>query len=353
MDATLSVSLSYRCAFALIALCLCLEPVCGEAVSISAVRVITFGDPDAVDENPQRQSAVVSAVAIAPDGSHIVAAGDDHVIRVFDAATGDMTQQLEGHTDWVRGLSLSGDGKTVVSVGADQCCRTWNTRTGDQLSVTDKFEHPLRAVVFHPNGLQFAAPGFCCSARIYSLSGGHLSLEIACPQHDHAAVAFSPDGKHLAVGSGDGQLRIWDVTSGQQIQLIDASERRLRAIAYSPDGTTIATGGDGPTVTLWDPATGERRQAVYVRPTKVFCLKFIDADQLAVAGSDNRVQIWRTNGPSLIKLLEGHTGTITSLAVDAKGTILASGSFDTTIRVWHLIDTASSKTATRAAMPTR
>ncbi len=252
-----------RYAWALLAMLCSYELAVGETMSVAPSMVISFGDPQAVDDNPQRNSAVVTALAMTPNGQRILAAGDDHVVRVFDVLSGQMTQRLAGHTDWIRGLALGADGQTVVTAGADCCCRTWNSQTGEELSVTEPQSQPLRCVEFHPNGVQFAATGFCCPTRVYNLSGGHRSLEIESPQSDHTAVAFSPDGTHLAVGSSDGQLSIWDVTTNEQVQLIAADTRRIRAIAYSPNGQTIATGGDGQTVSLWDPATGQRQSELY------------------------------------------------------------------------------------------
>jgi WD40 repeat protein len=43
--------------------------------------------------------------------------------------------------------------------------------------------------------------------------------------------------------------------------------------------------------------------------------------------------------------LEGHTGTVAALACDATGRVLVSGSYDTTIRIWNLEESASPSVA--------
>jgi WD40 repeat protein len=45
----------------------------------------------------------------------------------------------------------------------------------------------------------------------------------------------------------------------------------------------------------------------------------------------------------------GHTGTVASLACDAKADTLVSGSYDTTIRVWNLTGAPAPATASREA----
>ncbi|QDU57455.1 WD40 repeat domain-containing protein [Aeoliella mucimassa] len=329
-----------------------------EIPSIAPARVIPFGDPDALDANPQRRTAVVTAVVLSPDNSRLAAAGDDHKVRLFDTASGELIQELDGHHDWVRGLSITGDGETIVSAGADCCCRCWNIHTGDLLHVTQQGHGPMRCVAFHPNGVQFAAAGFCCPPSIYNYSAGNsqetrIAMQSPATKFDHTAVVFSPDGTLLAATSADGTLRVWRVATAELLHEIKADSRRLRAVAFSPNGQTIATGGDGAKVCLWDLQSGILQQEIPIRPAKVFCMSFVNDAELAVGGTDNRVQVWRVDSASLLKILEGHSGTITSLAVDTTSKLLVTGSFDTTIRVWHLDRMAETKTATRPVEATK
>lgn len=316
-----------------------------ETQSLKSVVTIPLGDPGADDPNPQRRTAVATSLAIAADGDWIAAGGDQHTIRVFDARSGQLIHRMTGHEDWVRGLSLASDGQTLVSAASDCCCRTWNAETGELQSVTGHAGKPLRCTAFHPNGSQFAAAGFGCPAMIYNVSHNQAMKHLAGPATDYTSLQFSPDGKQLAAVSSDGYLRVWDVVLGELRYEVAADLRRLRAVAYSPDGQFIATGGDGQTVKMWQADTGAAKQELYVRPAKVFCIHFLNNEELAVGGTDNRVQIWRFDGPSLVKLLEGHTGTICALDSSANGSLLVSGSFDTTVRVWNLDRSPSKKTA--------
>ena len=330
-----------------------------ELLAIPPVRVIQFGDPSAEPSNPQRRTAVVTAVAMSPDGKQLAAGGDDHMVRLFDVSTGEMKHQLAGHHDWIRGLSLASDGETLASVANDHSCRLWQLSTGKSIEPAHQGKKRLRSVAFHPNGLQLATVGFHCPACIYNLSGGQLALEAACACHDSLSIAFSPDGARFAVAGRNGVLRIWDTASGRVLHNITADERCVRAIAFSPDSQRIATGGDGKEVRIWNVATGKRQFSLSSRPAKVFCLKFVNNQELAVGGTDNNIAIWRfaepsiVRGASMVKLLVGHTGSVTSLAFDAQHKTLASGSYDTTIRIWNLEDEVAEKTANSSALPTR
>src|ERR1700692_276653 len=67
----------------------------------------------------------VSALAFTPDGKTLFTASADHLIRVWDPATGKEVRRLEGHKDAVRSLALAPDGKTLASGSADRTVRVW------------------------------------------------------------------------------------------------------------------------------------------------------------------------------------------------------------------------------------
>ena len=66
--------------------------------------------------------------------------------------------------------------------------------------------------------------------------------------------------------------------------------------------------------------------------TKVFALEFVGSELLAVGGSDNQIQIWDVSSGEQVRLLSGHTGSVSSLAFSQYH--LISASFDTTLRMW-------------------
>ena len=64
-----------------------------------------------------------------PNGRLLVAAGDDHLIRVIDLTTQRITKVIRGHVDWVDTAEFSPDGRWLVTAGNDQRVVMWDVET--------------------------------------------------------------------------------------------------------------------------------------------------------------------------------------------------------------------------------
>ena len=73
-----------------------------------------------------------------------------------------------------------------------------------------------------------------------------------------------------------------------------------------------------------------------------------DGEQIATAGVDGAVKLWKPNGAS-IKTLKGHTSVVRSVKFSPDGAMLVSGGDDKTLKFWKrdgtLLKTVSTKTA--------
>lgn len=59
-------------------------------------------------------------------------------------------------------------------------------------------------------------------------------------------------------------------------------------------------------------------------------------DMVATGSYDSTVRLWDVETSTCIGVLEGHTGSVTCVAFDRAGARLASGSFDQTMRIWDV-----------------
>jgi WD40 repeat protein len=65
---------------------------------------------------------MATGVAFSPEGRFLASSGEDDLIKIWDAATGEEQAVLKGHEPHAYGLVFSPDGKTLVSTGG---ARLW------------------------------------------------------------------------------------------------------------------------------------------------------------------------------------------------------------------------------------
>ncbi len=118
------------------------EVVWGLAVSPSG-RLIATGTGGATDGNPLL---------------HRIKMGQEHVIRLWDAASGKLVREINGHTGPVFALAFSPDGQTLVSGGWDGTIRMWDVATGSELAMA-KGEGPVFSLGLTPDGGQLVVGG--------------------------------------------------------------------------------------------------------------------------------------------------------------------------------------------------
>lgn len=303
-------------------------------------------------DSAEERAAVVTAVAIGPRGETIAAAGDDHRVRLWNAADGRRLRTLEGHHDWVRGVRFAPDGERLATVADDSTLRFWDLRSAGApaLRRLSKADGPLRAVGFAAGGDRVATAGYKARLRVFDTGSGAEVNDFDCACGDTTCLAFSPRAGLIAVAGRSGAVRLWDTDSSGPPVDLPGDGRRVRTLAFSPSGAVLAAAGDGPAVRLWRveplraaispsmPIAGDGllEGEILTRPGKTHALAFLGDELLAVGGTADVIRLYDTESRSQRGELRGHTGAVAALDASADGRVLVSGAFDATVRVWSI-----------------
>jgi WD40 repeat protein len=247
-------------------------------------------------------------------------------------------------------LSYSGDGKLLATGSADGTACLWEAATGKLLrSLEASAEGAVRSVALSGNGKLLATGGDDKTVRLWETATGRL-LWTSGPQADNvAAVAFSPDGRFLAVATdlAFGRLVVWEVASRRPHWTFKVTADRVWCVAFSPDGKTLAAGGgrwSDPAagrgwLWLWELETGKERHALTGHGEPVEGLAFSrDGTLLASASWDRTVKLWNPATGEEVRTLSGHGGHVHGVAFSPDGKAVASASHDATVKLWDVAD---------------
>jgi WD40 repeat protein len=287
---------------------------------------------ETVPHTKHERKPVVTGVSLQNNGSLLAIVGDDHYICLYDVKKQRYIEHLKEHKDWVRAVKFSPDGKTLVTCGNDRRILFWEASDWNQPIRTRKSNEAVINLAFSPDGSKVASVGFDKKVKIFRTEDGSTLDELNCSCNDNDAVAFSSDGQWLAAGGRDGKVTIWEAESLSQIAQFKAHKRRIRSLEFSPDSKLVSA-GDDQIVRFTNPANIADYRAMPRQSAKIYATAVTELHQIAIAGSDNLIRLWDSRNSQELGVLEGHTGTVSSLAVS--DTLLVSGSFDTTVRLWQ------------------
>ncbi|HEY1376239.1 MAG TPA: sigma-70 family RNA polymerase sigma factor, partial [Gemmataceae bacterium] len=197
-----------------------------------------------------------SDVAFTPDGSKVVAVGEDTAAGVWDVATGRELCRLSGGGTSV-GVAADGATATVVDA-AKKAVTVYDLATGRATAsrpVPDAGENGVYRVSADGRTVLI---GQSRQVRLVDVAGGKETA-IPCDVDIVWALALSPDGRALAAARNsihDGRLRLVRVPTGEPVVPADGHGDGVLYLAFSPDGKLVATSDWAGVTRLWDAATG-------------------------------------------------------------------------------------------------
>ena len=332
----------------------------------------------------------VLALAFTHDGRTLATGSQDRTIKLWNVRTGQERMTLGGNRHNVYNLAFTRAGDRLLSTGEDGTLRIWSApRPAARLTLRSSF--PVTALAFAPDG-RLAVGGLVPEVAFWDPTTGEQTLTFKAWQNSLNGIAFSPDGrtlatagyvggvkfwdafgrargglaapgvlfglaysrdgKTLAAGRGEanlsggvlrlsslnpahwkgGDVRRWDVASGRPLPVLKHGHAVL-SVAYRPDGQELASAGLDGTVKLWNLEAGTVRRTLS-RGMALAVSYSPDGTLLASAGQS--LCLWHPASGKEVRVLEGHSGFVSTVAFSPDGRLLASGGYDRTVRVWEV-----------------
>lgn len=99
----------------------------------------------------------VDAVAVLPDGRHMVSGSADRTLHLWDLKTGVVLKKMEGHYDRVKVLAVSRDGQLIASGDESGHFIVWQGETRESLTESIKaHSYAISSLDFSPDGTALA-----------------------------------------------------------------------------------------------------------------------------------------------------------------------------------------------------
>ncbi|HEY5911612.1 MAG TPA: protein kinase [Verrucomicrobiae bacterium] len=285
----------------------------------------------------QEASSVLS-LANSPE---FLAVGLQDSVRIYDAKTGSLVKTLAKSGSSV---ALSSSGLLVTA--SKGTVRVW--RTADWSEAYSVPEH-MAPVAFSADGQRLAATSLA-GVHVYDSADGKLAAEIP---KSMPPFAFSPVGNVIAVDSTNG-IVLWDLEARKALRTLEHSDgmftpwtRGMSVLAFSADGHSIVAARNTPrdgsifVLEMWACATGEKVASAPQRPNTpehsgmIASVAFDPRGQLLASGSwDHSIRLWDVATLECVERLHGNPSEVWAVAFTTDGQGIISGAKDGTVPLW-------------------
>lgn len=152
---------------------------------------------------------------------------------------------------------------------------------------------------------------------------------------DVTSLDWNCDGTLLATGSYDGYARIW-TTDGRLASTLGKHNGPIFALKWNRKGNYILSAGVDKTTIIWDASSGECTQQFSFHKAPALDVDWQSNTSFASCSTDQRIHVCKLGANDPIKSFEGHNNEVNAIKWDPQGNLLASCSDDMTLKIWSM-----------------
>jgi WD40 repeat protein len=279
-----------------------------------------------------RAAEVTSIVEIMDDagGARWIASDGDGNVHIYSSSTFDLPplKTWRAHNTKIWDLAVAPDGQHLVTAGEDGLARVWHRETGACIAnIVSEKSKAFYATAISPDGRWLVVAGADKCPQVHDLQAALKGQTPVDPPHELAKgftlkcrseiekLIFLDSG-HFLSGDRSGMVRCWNVKNSEPLWEIKHHDE----VVNSPDR----------------PKYGSEQKGVYALSVAQ------SGRYLACSGRgiDRGISIWDlgealcASAPTLVHVLHGHERGVNFLAFRDDDQHLVSASWDETVVMW-------------------
>ncbi len=239
-------------------------------------------------------------IAVSPKGNRIACGTSDARIVLINSKTGKSLRFLTGHQSMISALVFTHGGSSIISSSWDSTTRSWSSTKGTQNETPLSHTTEIKSLAVHGETSRGAVGTRDGLVKVFTLPSLKCIRNVPAHNRDVSGLAFTSDGSRLISSSWDGWVKIWDLSSYEIIKNVMRQKERIRSTVLSPDDSRVYLG--------------------------------LHNGVIRSVSLDNARDV---------EELKGHGDIVSALTINPNGNLLASGSWDRTLRVWDIRDNSS------------
>jgi len=273
-----------------------------------------------------------------PDGSWIVTAGGDGLVKIWNAARGTLIRELSYDTEDDKHVryslvAISPDNRLIAAIDwFGKVVHVWDACTGARLADLSGDGAEFPSLAFAADG-SWLATGGGDDVRVFDTRRWSQSVTLAGP--NIRAVSVDPTGSRLVTGSATGDVAIWAIPTGERIRHLREFGEPIDAVAFSANGKLVVTASRDGAEQIWDSGSGRLlSQNNYLR-SKIQSVEFDATSKLVLAAGTNGVVVVSESALEMpLAVLDGPRNVVRTAHFDPSSSRVVGASWDGTVRLW-------------------
>ena len=294
-------------------------------------------EPDAGVRLTRVSGEAFHGVDVSPDGRLLAAVGGMGSLHCIDRDSGHVLSTPFGNTAILSAVAFAPDGDRIAAASYGKAVFVWRRGQTDEPPV--RVEHPglVSYVCFSPDGARLATACDDGGVRLWRTADGTMEREFRDANDRVPQLAFDPSGRRLAAAVRNGALLVWKLDTGECETWRTPTYNPLRAVRFSSDGRLLIAAGANRTLEIWDAAKGRLEETLAGHRQEIYCVDINRRGEWIASGdAGGNIRLWHAPSRRLLATLPGHTGSVMALRFTPDGEALVSASLDGTVRLWDL-----------------
>lgn len=284
---------------------------------------------------------------------NLVSASQDGKLIIWNAFTTNKVHAIPLRSSWVMTCAFSPSGQMVACGGLDNLCSVYklpSTTGGPRDGAATATQQKTYAELAQHEGY-LSCCRFIRDNEIITSSGDSTCILWDVETKTASAVFADHTGDVMSVsvydstnlfvsGSCDATAKLWDYRAGPKsncVKTFPGHESDINSVQFFPDGYAFGTGSDDSSCRLFD--IRAYKQVNKYSNDKILCgitsVAFSHTGKMLFAGYDDyNCYVWDTALGVLVDQLIGHDNRVSCLGVSEDGKALATGSWDTLLKLW-------------------